>query len=52
MTDKEKAMIALIILIIGSAVSYRVELIDKVLFKHSGQIEELQKDSKTNKKDK
>ena len=50
MTDKEKILISVIIVILGAVFSYRVGLVDKVLFKHSNQIEELQK--KENKKDK
>jgi hypothetical protein len=50
--DKEHILIALVILIIGSVFSYRVGLVDKVLFKHSKQIEELQADSKATKKGK
>ena len=43
MTDKEKILISVIIVILGAVFSYRVGLVDKILFKHSNQIEELQR---------
>jgi hypothetical protein len=41
--DKEKLLISIIIVMLGAIFSYRVGLVDKVLFKHSSQIEELQR---------
>ena len=43
MSDKEKLLIGIIIVILGAVFSYRVNLVDKVLFKHAEQIEELQR---------
>lgn len=47
MSDKEKLLISIIIVILGAVFSYRVNIIDRVLFNHAEQIEELQhKESK------
>jgi hypothetical protein len=42
MSDKEKILISIIIIILGAVFSYRIGLVDKVLFKHAEQIEALQ----------
>ncbi len=42
MSDKEKLLISTIILILGAVFTYRIGIVDRVLFKHSEQIEELQ----------
>ena len=49
MSDKEKLLIGIIIVILGAVFSYRVNIIDRVLFKHSEQIEALQLECKENK---
>ena len=48
MSDKEKLLIGIIIIILGAVFSYRINLVDKVLFKHAEQIEELQSEGKDN----
>ena len=48
MSDKEKLLISIIIIILGAVFSYRIGLVDKVLFKHAEQIEELQNKGKDN----
>jgi hypothetical protein len=49
MSDKEKILISTIIIVLGAVFSYRVGLVDRILFKHAEQIEELQqKESKKN----
>ena len=50
MSDKEKILISVIIVIVGAIFSYRVSIIDRVLFKHAEQIEELQLERKENKR--
>jgi len=42
MSDKEKLLIGIIIVILGAVFSYRIDIVDKLLFKHAEQIEELQ----------
>lgn len=46
MTDKDKVIITVVTIIVTSVISYRVNLVDKVLFKHTEQIEELKESHK------
>jgi len=51
MSDKEKLLIGIIIVILGAVFSYRVNIIDRVLFKHAEQIEKLQLERKESKEE-
>lgn len=50
-SDREKILYALIILIVGSVFSYRISLVDKVMFRLSDKIDTLEmKHKPTNSK--
>jgi hypothetical protein len=49
MSDKEKLLIGIIIVMIGAFFSYRIEMVDRALIKHTNQIEALRLECKLNK---